>query len=101
MSARVNAITPSPGSTGEYRGVHVYKRSTTATDGDDYWGNIQDGKVYVYRAVDLEGTTPMPRKVFDTATGRLASLAIGVAVIVALATADDGIARDELTAATP
>ena len=31
----------------------------------------------------------------------LASLAIGVAVIVALATADDGIARDELTAATP
>jgi hypothetical protein len=46
----------------------VYKGSTTATDGDVYWGNIQDGKVYVYRAADLEGANPTPVKVFDTAT---------------------------------
>jgi len=41
----LKTITPSPGSTGEYRGVHVYKGSMTTTDGDVYWGNIQDGKV--------------------------------------------------------
>lgn len=64
----LKTITPSPGSTGEYRGVHVYKGSAPATDGDVYWGNIQDGKVYVYRAADLEGARPMPVKVFDTAT---------------------------------
>lgn len=64
----LKTITPSPGSTGEYRGVHVYKGSTTTTDGDVYWGNIQDGKVYVYRAADLEGANPTPVKVFDTAT---------------------------------
>ena len=40
----LKTITPSPESTGEYRGVHVYKGSTTATDGDVYWGNIQDGE---------------------------------------------------------
>ena len=50
--AHLETITPSPGSTGEYRGVHVCKGSTTATDGDVYWDNIQDGKVYVYRAPD-------------------------------------------------
>src|SRR5262249_1643917 len=59
----LKTITPLPGSTGEYRGVHVYRGSTTATDGDVYWGNIQDGKVYVYRAADLEGATPTPVKV--------------------------------------
>ena len=51
----LKTIIPSPGSTGEYRGVHVYKGSATATDGDMYWGNVHDGKVYVYRAADLEG----------------------------------------------
>ena len=61
-------ITPSPESTGEYRGVHVYKGSTTGTDGDVYWGNIQDAKVYVYRAADIEGGAATPVKVFDRAT---------------------------------
>src|SRR5262245_5647803 len=64
----LKTIIPSPGSTGEYRGVHVYNGSAAATDGDVYWGNIQDGKVYVYRAADLEGGSPTPVKVFDTAT---------------------------------
>ena len=61
-------ITPSVGSTGEYRGVHVYKGSTRETDGDVYWGNIQDAKVYVYRAADIEGGVATPVKVFDRAT---------------------------------
>ena len=65
----LTTITPSPGSTGEYRGVHVYKGSATATDGDVYWSNIQDGKVYVYRAADLEGAHPMPVKVFEARDG--------------------------------
>ena len=30
--------------------------------------NIQDGKVYVYQAADLESATPTPVKVFDTPT---------------------------------
>lgn len=64
----VKTIVPSPGSTGEYRGVHVYKGSATTTDGDVYWGNVHDGTVYVYRAVDLEGDSPRPVKVFDTAS---------------------------------
>lgn len=37
----LKTITPSPGSTGEYRGVHVYKASPAATDGDVYWSNIK------------------------------------------------------------
>jgi DNA-binding beta-propeller fold protein YncE len=64
----LRTIIPAPGSTGEYRGVHVYGGSPAALDGDVYWSNIQDGKVYVYRAGDLEGANPMPVKVFDTAT---------------------------------
>ena len=64
----LKTISPSPGSTGEYRGVHVYGGSATAMDGDVYWGNIQDGKVYVYRVADLEGASPAPVKVFDTTT---------------------------------
>src|SRR5262245_46799446 len=66
--AYLATVVPLPGSTGEYRGVHVYKGSKTAMDGDVYWSNIQDGKVYVYRAADLEGAAPAPVKVFDTAT---------------------------------
>jgi DNA-binding beta-propeller fold protein YncE len=64
----LRTVTPAPGSAGEYRGVHVYKGSAAATDGDVYWGNVHDGKVYVYRAADLEGANPTPVKVFDTAT---------------------------------
>jgi DNA-binding beta-propeller fold protein YncE len=64
----LKTIVPSPGSTGEYRGVHVYNGSVGSTDGDVYWGSIQDGKVYVYRAADIEGANAMPVKVFDTAT---------------------------------
>jgi len=45
----------------------VYRGSATATDGDVYWGNVLDGTVHVYRAVDLEGDSPRPVKVFDTA----------------------------------
>ena len=59
-------VTPSLGSAGEYRGVHVYKGTATATDGDVYWSNIQDGRIYVYRAADLERPNPTPVKVFDT-----------------------------------
>jgi DNA-binding beta-propeller fold protein YncE len=64
----LKTIDPLPGSTGEYRGVHVYKGSAAAIDGDIYWSNIQDGKVYVYRAADLEGPSPQPAKVFDAAS---------------------------------
>lgn len=64
----LKTITPSPGSTGEYRGVHVYKGSTTGTDGDVYWADIQDAKVYIYRAADIEGGAATPVKVFDQAT---------------------------------
>ena len=64
----LRTITPAPGSTGEYRGVHVYRGTPGATDGDVYWSNIQDAKVYVYRAADIEGANPTPVKVFDTVT---------------------------------
>jgi DNA-binding beta-propeller fold protein YncE len=65
----LKTVIPAPGSTGEYRGFLIYQGSTTAIDGDVWITNIQDSKVYVYRAADLEGATPMPVKVFDAADG--------------------------------
>jgi hypothetical protein len=62
----LKTVIPAVGSVGEYRGVAIYKGSTTAIDGDVWMANIQDGKVYVYQAADLAGATPTPVKVFDT-----------------------------------
>jgi DNA-binding beta-propeller fold protein YncE len=65
----LKTVIPAPGSTGEYRGFLIYQGSTTAIDGDVWITNIQDSKVYVYRAADLEGATPMPVQVFDATDG--------------------------------
>ena len=64
----LQTVTPAAGSSGEYRGVHVYKGTAGAIDGDVYWSNTRDGTVYVYRAADLERANPAPVKVFNTAT---------------------------------
>jgi hypothetical protein len=57
------------GGTGEYRGFLVHRGSTTAIDGNVWMASIQDSKVYVYRAADLEAATPpAPLKIFDAAT---------------------------------
>ena len=64
----LKTVVPAIGSTGEYRGFLIYQGRTTAIDGNVWMANIQDSKVYVYRAVDLEGTTPTPVKVFDAKT---------------------------------
>jgi DNA-binding beta-propeller fold protein YncE len=64
----LKTVIPAPGSTGEYRGFLIYRGSTTALDGNVWMANIQDSKVYVYRAADLEGTNPTPVKVFDATT---------------------------------
>jgi hypothetical protein len=40
-------VIPQIGSTGEYRGVVVYKGSTIAIDGDVYFSNVADTKVYI------------------------------------------------------
>jgi DNA-binding beta-propeller fold protein YncE len=64
----LKTIIPASGSTGEYRGFLIYQGSTTAIDGHVWMANIQDSKVYVYRAADLEGATPTPVKVFDAPT---------------------------------
>jgi DNA-binding beta-propeller fold protein YncE len=64
----LKTVIPAPGSTGEYRGFLIYQGSTTAIDGHVWMANIQDSKVYVYRAADLEGATPTPVKVFDATT---------------------------------
>jgi DNA-binding beta-propeller fold protein YncE len=64
----LKTVIPAPGSTGEYRGFLIYQGSTTATDGHVWMANIQDSKVYVYRAADLEGAHPTPVKVFDATT---------------------------------
>lgn len=61
----LKTIIPAPGSTGEYRGFLIYQGGTTAIDGNVWLANIQDSKVYVYRAADLEGNNPMPVKIFD------------------------------------
>jgi YVTN family beta-propeller protein len=64
----LKTIIPAPGSTGEYRGFLIYQGTTTALDGNVWMANIQDSKVYVYRAADLEGAHPTPVKVFDATT---------------------------------
>jgi rhodanese-related sulfurtransferase len=64
----LKTVIPAPGSTGEYRGFLIYQGSTTAIDGNVWMANIQDSKVYVYRAADLEGAQPRPVKVFDATT---------------------------------
>src|SRR5262249_9050577 len=61
----LKTVIPATGSTGEYRGFLIYQGSTTAIDGHVWMANIQDSKVYVYRAADLEGANPTPVKVFD------------------------------------
>jgi DNA-binding beta-propeller fold protein YncE len=67
----LKTVIPALGSTGEYRGFLTYRGSPTAIDGNVWIANIQDSKVYVYRAADLEGTNPMPVKVFDATTDRI------------------------------
>jgi DNA-binding beta-propeller fold protein YncE len=65
----LRTITPVPGSAGEYRGFLIYNGSTRAIDGDVWMTNIQDSKVYVYRAADLEHPNPVPVKTFESADG--------------------------------
>jgi hypothetical protein len=64
----LKTVIPAPSSTGEYRGFLIYQGSTTAIDGNVWIANIQDSRVYVYRAADLEGANPTPVKVFDATT---------------------------------
>jgi DNA-binding beta-propeller fold protein YncE len=64
----LKTVIPTPGSTGEYRGFLIYQGSPTAVDGQVWMANIQDSKVYVYRAADLEGATSTPVKIFDAPT---------------------------------
>src|SRR4029453_6134498 len=64
----LKTVIPAAGSTGEYRGFLIHRGSRTAIDGTVWMASIQDSKVYVYRAADLESAaTPTPVKVFDTA----------------------------------
>jgi len=65
----LRTITPAAGSTGEYRGFLIYNGSTRAIDGDVWVTNIQDSKVYVYRAADLERPNLTPVKTFGTTDG--------------------------------
>jgi hypothetical protein len=65
----LRTLIPRAGSTGEYRGVVVYKGSTTTIDGDVYFSNLVDAMVYIYRAADIEGANPVPVKVFDSTHG--------------------------------
>jgi DNA-binding beta-propeller fold protein YncE len=65
----LKTIIPAPGSTGEYRGFFIYQGSTTAIDRNVWMANIQDSKVYVYRATDLEAASPTPVKVLDATDG--------------------------------
>jgi DNA-binding beta-propeller fold protein YncE len=69
----LKTVIPAPGSTGEYRGFLIYQGSPTAIDGQVWMANIQDSKIYVYRAADLEGTDPMPIKVLTAATDRISA----------------------------
>jgi YVTN family beta-propeller protein len=64
----LRTVIPAAGSTGEYRGFLIHRGSRTAIDGTVWMASIQDSKVYVYRAADLESAaTPTPEKVFDAA----------------------------------
>jgi DNA-binding beta-propeller fold protein YncE len=65
----LKTLIPAAESVGEYRGFLIYQGSTTAIDGEVWMTNIQDSRVYVYRAADLEGGTPTPVKVFDSTDG--------------------------------
>ena len=64
----LRTVVPAAGSTGEYRGFVIHRANRTAIDGTVWMASIQDSRVYVYRAVDLESAaTPTPVKVFDAA----------------------------------
>ena len=65
----LKTVIPAPGSTGEYRGFLIHQGSPTAIDGQVWMANIQDSKVYLYRAADLEGADPTPVKVFAANDG--------------------------------
>lgn len=65
----LKTIIPAAGSTGEYRGFLVYNGSPRAIDGEVWMTNIQDSKVYVYRAADLGRADASPVKVFGPADG--------------------------------
>jgi DNA-binding beta-propeller fold protein YncE len=65
----LKTVIPAPGSSGEYRGFLIYQGTPTAIDGQVWMANIQDNKVYVYNAADLEGTDPKPVKVFTATDG--------------------------------
>jgi DNA-binding beta-propeller fold protein YncE len=65
----LKSVIPAPGSVGEYRGFLVYGGSRTAIDGDVWITNIQDSKVYVYRATDLENPNPVPVRSFGSTDG--------------------------------
>jgi hypothetical protein len=65
----LKTVIPAPGSTGEYRGFLIHQGSPTAIDGQVWIANIQDSKVYLYRASDLEGADPTPIKVFAASDG--------------------------------
>jgi hypothetical protein len=67
----LKTVIHAPSSTGEYRGFLIYQGSTTAIDGNVWIANIQDSRVYVYRAADLEGANPMPVKVFEATTDEI------------------------------
>ena len=67
--AYLKSVIPAPGSVGEYRGFLIFGGSPTAIDGDVWITNIQDSKVYVYRAADLEGPNPAPVKMFGATDG--------------------------------
>jgi len=64
----LQTVISAPGSTGEYRGFLIYQGNPTAIDGNVWMANIQDSKVYVYRAADLESANPTPVKGFDATT---------------------------------
>jgi DNA-binding beta-propeller fold protein YncE len=65
----LKTLTPRAGSAGEYRGIAVYRGSTSAIDGDVYFSNLADSTVYIYQAADIEGRNPVPVKVFDATSG--------------------------------
>jgi hypothetical protein len=55
----------------QYRRISGLPHLSGKYDGDRWAcldANIQDSKVYVYRAADLEGAHPMPVQVFDATT---------------------------------
>ena len=63
----LKTVTPAAGSTGEYRGLIIYKGTPNAHDGDLWLSNVHDATVYVYRVADIEGASPAPVATFDKA----------------------------------